>query len=52
MRLAFISPMKPKLVDSPPLGDGWTHETKLDGYRTQIIIEASEVRAYCGADYK
>ncbi|AZO67679.1 RNA ligase family protein [Mesorhizobium sp. M6A.T.Cr.TU.016.01.1.1] len=53
MRLAFIPPMKPKLVDSPPLGDGWTHEIKLDGYRTQIIIEGGEVRAYSssGADW-
>lgn len=53
MRLAFIPPMKPKLVDSPPLGDGWTHEIKLDGYRAQIIIEAGEVRAYSssGADW-
>ncbi|RWF64128.1 RNA ligase family protein [Mesorhizobium sp.] len=53
MRLVFVPPMKPKLVDSPPLGDGWIHEIKLDGYRTQIIIEGGEVRAYSssGADW-
>lgn len=53
MRLVFVPPMKPKLVKSPPLGDDWIHEIKLDGYRTQVIIEAGEVRAYSssGADW-
>ncbi|QKC92976.1 ATP-dependent DNA ligase [Mesorhizobium sp. NZP2234] len=54
MRLAFIPPMRPKLVDSPPLGDGWTHEIKLDGYRTQIVINGpDDIRAYSssGADW-
>lgn len=53
MRLVFVPPMKPKLVDSPPLGDDWIHEIKLDGYRTQIIINGGEVRAYTssGADW-
>ncbi|RWC28147.1 MAG: ATP-dependent DNA ligase [Mesorhizobium sp.] len=54
MRLAFIPPMKPKLVETPPLGDGWTHEIKLDGYRTQIVINGpDDIRAYSssGADW-
>lgn len=54
MRLVFVPPMKAKLVDSPPLGDGWIHEIKLDGYRTQIVINGPEdIRAYSssGADW-
>ncbi|WP_441338825.1 ATP-dependent DNA ligase [Mesorhizobium sp.] len=28
----------------PPHGDGWTHEVKFDGYRSQILIDNGEVR--------
>lgn len=38
--------MQPTLVDVPPVGNGWIHEIKYDGYRTQLVIEAGRVRAY------
>ncbi|MER9125435.1 ATP-dependent DNA ligase [Mesorhizobium sp. M0959] len=53
-RLAFIPPMKPKLVSKPPEDEGWIHEIKLDGYRTQIIINSpDDIRAFSssGADW-
>lgn len=31
--------MHPRLVEAPPAGNGWLHEIKYDGYRTQILIE-------------
>ncbi|RUX96132.1 MULTISPECIES: ATP-dependent DNA ligase [unclassified Mesorhizobium] len=39
MRLKFIEPLLPTLVEKPPEGDGWIHEVKFDGYRSQIIID-------------
>ncbi|TIL55695.1 MAG: ATP-dependent DNA ligase [Mesorhizobium sp.] len=36
----------PTLVAKPPQGDGWTHEVKFDGYRTQIIIDAGGARIF------
>ncbi|MER8874513.1 ATP-dependent DNA ligase [Mesorhizobium sp. M0814] len=36
----------PTLVAKPPQGDGWTHEVKFDGYRSQIIIDAGRVRVF------
>jgi ATP-dependent DNA ligase len=33
-------------VLEPPDGDEWTHEIKYDGYRTQIVIDGSGVRAF------
>lgn len=44
--LANLPFMQPRLVDAPPMGDGWLHEIKYDGYRTQLVIEAGRVRAY------
>ena len=44
--LSFIEPMLPTLVKEPPEGDEWIHEIKYDGYRTQLIIDGSGVRAY------
>ncbi|WFP74477.1 ATP-dependent DNA ligase [Mesorhizobium sp. WSM4906] len=38
-RLKFIRPLEPTLVEKPPEGDGWIHEVKFDGYRSQIIID-------------
>ena len=38
-RLRFIPFQLPTLVDEPPAGDGWLHEIKFDGYRTELIIE-------------
>lgn len=45
--------MKPKLVTTAPAGDCWIHEFKLDGYRTQIIIDDDGIRALTssGADW-
>ncbi|WP_245515532.1 MULTISPECIES: RNA ligase family protein [unclassified Mesorhizobium] len=45
-RLAFIPPQMPTLAKQPPEDDGWVHEVKLDGYRTQIIIDKGGVRLY------
>ncbi|TPM41524.1 ATP-dependent DNA ligase [Mesorhizobium sp. B2-3-4] len=39
MRLKFVDPLLPTLVEKPPEGDGWIHEIKFDGYRSQIIID-------------
>ncbi|RUU12220.1 ATP-dependent DNA ligase [Mesorhizobium sp. USDA-HM6] len=36
----------PTLVDKPPEGDGWIHEIKFDGYRSQIVIDESGVRIF------
>ncbi|SIT55436.1 hypothetical protein BQ8794_210129 [Mesorhizobium prunaredense] len=38
--------MMPTLVAKPPQGDGWTHEVKFDGYRSQIIIDAGGARIF------
>ncbi|WP_149805013.1 ATP-dependent DNA ligase [Mesorhizobium sp. NFR06] len=38
--------MEPELVEQPPKGDGWSHEVKFDGYRTQVIKDADGVRLY------
>ncbi|RYE43590.1 MAG: hypothetical protein EOP24_27585 [Hyphomicrobiales bacterium] len=44
--LRYVQPMKPRLVDAPPSGDGWLHEVKFDGYRTQLHVEAGTARAF------
>ena len=44
MRLKFIKPMEPQLVDTPPQGDEWLHEIKFDGYRTQLIKDEDGIR--------
>ena len=46
MRLKFVPPLMPTLVEMPPEGDGWIHEVKFDGYRTQVIIDAEGVRIF------
>ncbi|WP_434721337.1 ATP-dependent DNA ligase [Mesorhizobium sp. RIZ17] len=46
VRLSFIRPMEPELVEQPPKGDGWSHEVKFDGYRTQLIRDADGIRLY------
>lgn len=38
--------MLPTLVAKPPEGDDWIHEIKLDGYRSQIVINGPDVRIY------
>lgn len=44
-RLSFIDFQLPSLADTPPEGDGWIHEIKHDGYRTQLIVERGKARA-------
>ncbi|RWB05455.1 MAG: ATP-dependent DNA ligase [Mesorhizobium sp.] len=44
MRLKFVPPMQPELVDAPPEGEEWIHEIKFDGYRTQIIKDEDGIR--------
>ncbi|WP_244571476.1 ATP-dependent DNA ligase [Mesorhizobium carmichaelinearum] len=44
MRLNFIKPMEPELVDTPLQSAEWIHEIKFDGYRTQIIKDDNGIR--------
>jgi ATP-dependent DNA ligase len=44
--LRFIPPMLPTPNQVPPEGDQWLHEIKYDGYRTQIVLDGSEGRAF------
>lgn len=39
---AFISPQLATLAKSPPPGDSWIHEIKLDGYRIQMRVDKSK----------
>ena len=45
-RLSFIEFQSPTLVEQPPEGDDWIHEIKHDGYRTQLVIERGQARAF------
>ena len=45
-RLGFIKPELPTLVPEPPTGEGWIYEIKYDGYRTLIVIDRGQVRAF------
>jgi bifunctional non-homologous end joining protein LigD len=45
-RLSFIDFQLPTLADQPPEGDGWIHEVKFDGYRTELIVARGEARAF------
>jgi len=40
----FISPMLAKLMQAPPPGNEWVHETKFDGYRIQARITGKGVQ--------
>ena len=44
--LGFIKLEIPTAVPEPPIGEGWIHEIKYDGYRTLIVIDQGKVRAY------
>ena len=39
----FVAPQLCTLVKRPPLGPGWAHEIKFDGYRIQMRVEDGEV---------
>ncbi|SDA89111.1 hypothetical protein [Mesorhizobium qingshengii] len=47
MRLKFIPPLTPILVEQPREGDDWIHEVKFDGYRSQLTIDEDGIRI-CG----
>ncbi|MBA3544414.1 MAG: ATP-dependent DNA ligase, partial [Chthoniobacterales bacterium] len=40
----FIDPMKPKLVETPPSGDGWIFELKFDGIRALAFKSGEKVK--------
>jgi ATP-dependent DNA ligase len=42
----FVPPLLPTPVETPPAGEGWLHEIKHDGYRTQLVIDRGKVRAF------
>jgi bifunctional non-homologous end joining protein LigD len=41
---AWVAPQLATLVATPPEGDDWVHEVKLDGYRILLRIERGRVR--------
>src|SRR6476620_67209 len=49
--LGFIKPELPTLVLEPPTAEGWIHEIKYDGYRTLIVIDRGQVRAFTRNGY-
>jgi ATP-dependent DNA ligase len=38
--------MLPSLALEPPAGEHWIHEIKFDGYRTVLLVEYGEARAF------
>jgi bifunctional non-homologous end joining protein LigD len=34
----FVEPQLARLFDAPPVGPGWAHEVKFDGYRLQLRV--------------
>jgi bifunctional non-homologous end joining protein LigD len=42
----FITPCSPVLRDAPPVGAGWIHEVKFDGWRLQVHKHGNVVRFY------
>jgi bifunctional non-homologous end joining protein LigD len=49
----FVAPQLCKPVDTPPTGEAWVHELKLDGYRLQLRVEAGKpvLRTRAGLDW-
>lgn len=50
-QLAFIDFQSPTLVERPPTDADWLHEIKYDGYRTELIIESGQARAFTRRGY-
>jgi bifunctional non-homologous end joining protein LigD len=46
VQFGFVPPLIPVLVEQPPAGDGWLHEIKQDGYRTQLVLDRGNARAF------
>src|SRR5689334_5863118 len=44
--LRFVPPLLPTLADTAPASDAWLHELKHDGYRTLLVANGADVRAY------
>jgi bifunctional non-homologous end joining protein LigD len=44
--LGFVPTMQPTLVHDAPEGDQWLHEIKYDGYRTELLLNGDDSRAY------
>jgi bifunctional non-homologous end joining protein LigD len=42
----FVKPQLPLVASRPPDGLRWVHESKLDGYRTQIVKDGDQIRIY------
>jgi hypothetical protein len=42
----YIAPQLCELVTTPPVGDKWVHEAKLDGYRIQLHVRAGKAILY------
>jgi bifunctional non-homologous end joining protein LigD len=42
----FIHPCRPIVAQRPPIGPGWVHELKHDGYRLQIHVRDGRVRLF------
>src|SRR6185312_13499756 len=40
---AFVAPQLCTSVERPPVGEGWGHEIKFDGYRMQLRVEDGKV---------
>lgn len=49
--LSFIEPCQPLLVAEPPAGDRWIHEIKHDGYRTMLLVDREQARAFTRNGY-
>jgi bifunctional non-homologous end joining protein LigD len=49
----FVAPQLCRLVATPPLGEAWLHEIKLDGYRLQLRVNAGKavLRTRTGLDW-
>jgi bifunctional non-homologous end joining protein LigD len=50
---AFIPPLPSYHRQAAPIGPGWAHELKHDGYRLQLHVRENRVRLYTvnGADW-
>ena len=43
---ALSGPNSATLVSEPPTDEDWIHEIKYDGYRTLVVIDRGQVRAF------
>ena len=48
-RPEFVVPQLATLVGSPPLGPGWVHEIKYDGYRLLAVLKGSNTQLFTRA---